>query len=37
MKPEDIFNAARYGHLPETFDQWELADNEGWTVAYIAI
>ena len=28
--------AARWGNLPESFDQWDLADKSGWTVAHEA-
>jgi len=28
--------AARYGCLPADFDQWDLADEDGQTVAHVA-
>jgi hypothetical protein len=27
---------ARHCHLPDGFDQWDLADGDGWTVAHEA-
>lgn len=34
----DPWTAARFGHLPASFDRWELADDGGggWTVAHVA-
>ena len=32
----DYFEMAREGTLPEGFDQWHLADEDGWTVAHVA-
>ena len=28
--------AASYGQLPTDFDQWQIADKEGWTIAHEA-
>ena len=31
-----LYAQARAGTLPADFDQWELADADGWTVAHAA-
>jgi hypothetical protein len=28
---------AKWGRLPTGFDRWDLADNDGWTVAHEAV
>jgi len=33
---DDIFTAASWGQLPPDFDRWDLADNDGRTVAHEA-
>ncbi len=33
---EDLFRTAGDDTFPKSFDQWELADENGWTVAHIA-
>ena len=36
MNAKQAHTAARYGHLPEGFDRWDMADNQGLTVAHTA-
>ena len=36
MNLRELFNQARDGTLPPDFDQWDIANNHGWTVAHEA-
>ena len=36
MNLRELFNQARDGTLPPDFDQWDLADEQGWSVAHEA-
>lgn len=33
---DELFEMAKGGTLPPDFNMWDLADNDGWSVAHVA-
>jgi hypothetical protein len=36
MKIKELFDLISQGYIPEDFDEWDIADDEGTTAAHIA-